>query len=73
MNDIHYNTGKVKIGSAYCINPLRYKYIEEDRDMLTLQKCLISDPCIQENKNVAKSVALAIVFFIGLIIWLRLK
>ena len=41
---IPYNNGKVIIGSAYYLNPLRPKYIEQDPDMLLIQKYLISDP-----------------------------
>jgi hypothetical protein len=44
MDSIYYNNGKVKIGSAYYLNPLRPKYIEQDRDMLNLQTYLIGDP-----------------------------
>ena len=41
---MYLNNGKVKIGSAYFLNPLRPKYVEKDRDMLLIQKHLISDP-----------------------------
>ena len=34
---IPYNTGKVKIGCRYVPKP----YIEKDRDMLLIQKCLL--------------------------------
>ncbi len=44
MKDVCYNNGKIKIGSAYYLNPLKPKYIEKDRDMLNLQTYLISDP-----------------------------
>lgn len=44
MDSIYYNNGKVKIGSAYYLNPLKPKYIEQDRDMLNLQTYLIGDP-----------------------------
>jgi len=44
MNDIYYNNGKIKIGSEYYLNPLKPKYIEQDRDMLNLQTYLIGDP-----------------------------
>lgn len=73
MNDIHYNNGKIKIGSAYCINPLRRKYIEEDKDMLTLQKYLIKDPSLKEKEDAIKTVLLGVVLFIGLIVCMRLK
>lgn len=73
MNDIHYNNGKVKIGSAYCMNPLRPRYTEEDKDMLKLQKCLINDPSIEESAKEFKTVLLMIVVFVCLIVWLRLR
>lgn len=41
---MYLNNGKVKIGSAYFLNPLRPKYVEQDRDMLLIQKYLICDP-----------------------------
>ena len=44
IKDVHYNNGKVLIGSAYYLNPLKPKYIEEDMDMLRLQSYLIHDP-----------------------------
>ena len=44
MNNGYYNNGKIKIGSEYYLNPLRSKYIEQDRDMLNLQTYLIGDP-----------------------------
>jgi hypothetical protein len=44
MDDISYNNGKIKIGSAYYLNPLKPKYIEQDKDMLNLQTYLIGDP-----------------------------
>jgi hypothetical protein len=43
---MYYNNGKVKIGSAYFLNPLRPKYVEQDPDMLLIQKHLICDPSI---------------------------
>jgi hypothetical protein len=71
MNDIHYNNGKVKIGSAYCLNPLRRTYIEEDKDMLKLQKYLINDPSLNESIKETKLVILSAVMFVFLIVWLR--
>jgi hypothetical protein len=44
IKDVHLNNGKVLIGSAYYLNPLKPKYIEEDTDMLNLQSYLIYDP-----------------------------
>ena len=35
---IPYNNGKVNIGSAYYLNPLKPKYVEQDPDMLLIQK-----------------------------------
>jgi hypothetical protein len=37
------NNGKVLIGSQYDKNPLKPKYIEQEPDMLELQKWLICD------------------------------
>jgi hypothetical protein len=73
MNDTPYNNGKVKIGSMYCLNPLRRKYIEEDTDMLRLQKCLTNDPSIKEKEKAFKAVLLCIVLFIGFVVLMRLK
>ena len=42
--NLPYNNGKVIIGSAYYLNPLRPKYIEQDPDMLLIQQYLIYDP-----------------------------
>jgi hypothetical protein len=42
--NLPYNNGKVSIGSAYYLNPLKPKYIEQDPDMLLIQKHLIYDP-----------------------------
>lgn len=41
---IPYNNGKVNIGSAYYLNPLKPKYVEQDPDMLLIQKHLTCDP-----------------------------
>ncbi len=46
---MYLNNGKVKIGSAYFLNPLRPKYVEQDRDMLLIQKHLICDPDLIEK------------------------
>ena len=48
---MYLNNGKVKIGSAYFLNPLRPKYVEQDRDMLLIQKYLISDPNILRKEH----------------------
>lgn len=42
--NVPYNNGKIKIGSAYDLNPLKPKYIEQDVDMLEIQSYLIYDP-----------------------------
>ena len=42
--NLPYNNGKVSIGSAYYLNPLKPKYIEQDPDMLLIQQYLIYDP-----------------------------
>jgi len=42
--NLPYNNGKIKIGSAYYLNPLKPKYIEQDVDMLEIQSYLIHDP-----------------------------
>jgi hypothetical protein len=62
--DVPYNNGKVKIGSAYYLNPLRPKYIEFDRDMLELQSYLIQDPSSLNRQYWAKWIYLLILLFI---------
>ena len=54
--DVPYNNGKVSIGSAYYLNPLRRKYVEEDYDMLRLQQYLIYDPELNRRKHLIKRV-----------------
>lgn len=45
MKAIPYNTGKVKIGEAVCLNKLvNIPYVEQDWDMLELQTYLLNDP-----------------------------
>lgn len=44
--NLPYNNGKVSIGSAYYLNPLKPKYIEQDPDMLLIQRHLIQDPVL---------------------------
>jgi hypothetical protein len=44
--NLPYNNGKVSIGSAYYLNPLKPKYIEQDPDMLLIQRHLIQDPIL---------------------------
>jgi hypothetical protein len=66
--DVPYNNGKIKIGSAYYLNPLRPKYIEHDKDMLELQSYLIQDPGILNRQYWAKRVYLIILLFILILI-----
>lgn len=54
--DVPYNNGKVSIGCAYYLNPLRPKYIEEDRDMLRLQQYLIYDPEINRRNHLIRRI-----------------
>lgn len=68
---MYYNTGKVKIGSAYDLNPLRKKYVEEDRDMLLLQQYLICDTALLRRRNMAIRVCELISAFILLVILLK--
>lgn len=68
---MYYNTGKVKIGSAYDLNPLKKKYVEEDRDMLLLQQYLICDTVLLRRRNMAIRVCELISAFILLVILLK--
>jgi hypothetical protein len=62
--DVPYNNGKIKIGCEYYLNPLRPKYIEQDEDMLELQRYLIQDPCILNRQYWAKRVYVAFLLFL---------
>lgn len=62
--DVPYNNGKIKIGCAYYLNPLRPKYIEIDEDMLELQSYLIHDPRILNQQYWAKRIYILILLFI---------
>jgi hypothetical protein len=62
--NVPYNNGKIKIGSAYYLNPLKPKYIEYDRDMLELQSYLIQDPGSLNRQYWAKWIYLLILLFI---------
>jgi hypothetical protein len=62
--DVPYNTGKIKIGCEYYLNPLRPKYIEYDEDMLELQSYLIQDPRILNRQYWANRIYLIILLFI---------
>jgi len=65
--DVPYKNGKIKIGSEYYLNPLRPKYIEQDEDMLELQRYLIQDPRILNRQYWAKRVYFAFVLFLLII------
>jgi hypothetical protein len=68
---MYYNTGKVKIGSAYDLNPLRKKYVEEDPDMLLLQQYLICDVALLRRQNTLRRVGELVGAFILLVILLK--
>lgn len=68
---MYYNTGKVKIGSAYDLNPLRKKYVEQDPDMLLLQQYLICDVNLLRRQNDIKRLCELIGAFILLVILLK--
>jgi hypothetical protein len=62
--DVPYNNGKIKIGSEYYLNPLRPKYIEQDEDMLELQRYLIQDPRVLNRQYWANRIYVVILLFI---------
>lgn len=68
---MYLNNGKVKIGSAYLINPLRPKYVEQDRDMLLIQKHLILDPNILLKEQLITRISELVGAFVLLIILLK--
>lgn len=68
---MYLNNGKVKIGSAYFLNPLRPKYVEQDRDMLLIQKHLISDPNILLKEQLVTRILELVGAFVLLIILLK--
>lgn len=68
---MYLNNGKVKIGSAYFLNPLRPKYVEQDRDMLLIQKHLISDPNILLKERITTRIFEWLGAFVLLIILLK--
>jgi len=68
---MYLNNGKVKIGSAYFLNPLRPKYVEQDKDMLLIQKYLISDPNILKKEHLIMRISELFGAFILLIILLK--
>jgi hypothetical protein len=69
--NMYLNNGKVKIGSAYFLNPLRPKYVEQDRDMLLIQKHLISDPNILLKERITTRIFEWLGAFVLLIILLK--
>jgi len=68
---MYLNNGKVKIGSAYFLNPLRPKYVEQDRDMLLIQKHLISDPNLLLKEQLVTRILELVGAFVLLIILLK--
>jgi hypothetical protein len=68
---MYLNNGKVKIGSAYFLNPLRPKYVEQDRDMLLIQKHLICDTELFRKRYIATRIFEIFGAFILLIILLK--
>jgi hypothetical protein len=68
---MYLNNGKVKIGSAYLINPLRPKYVEQDRDMLLIQKHLICDADLIRRVNFITRVFEWVGAFVLLIVLLK--
>jgi len=73
MDDLSYNNGKVKIGSSYYMNPLKPRYIENDRDMLKLQKCLIKDPELRQLRYNIRATIATVLFVVVAIILLRIR
>jgi len=68
---MYYNTGKVKIGIFYELNPLRKKYVEEDQDMLLLQQYLICDVALLRRRYIARRICELVGPFILLVILLK--
>lgn len=68
---MYYNNGKVKIGSAYCLNPLRKKYVEQDPDMLLIQKHLICDESLIRREYFVRRSMELLGAFILLVILLK--
>jgi len=73
MDDLSYNNGKVKIGSSYYMNPLKPRYIENDRDMLKLHQCLIKDPELRQIRYNIRATIATILFVVVAIILLRIR
>lgn len=68
---MYYNTGKVKIGVDYDLNPLKKKYVEEDQDMLLLQQYLICDVNLLRRQNTLRRIGELIGAFILFVILLK--
>ena len=68
--NVPYNTGKVLIGSAYDMNPLKPKYIEQDVDMLEIQSYLLYEPKVLNRQYWMNRVyaASALILFMILIL-----
>lgn len=65
--NVPYNNGKVQIGKYY----QKPYYVEEDRDMLTIQKWLIGDPK-QARINYWTNVCyMALIVFVFLVMILK--
>jgi len=67
----YYNNGKIKIGVNYDLNPLKPKYVEQDPDMLEIQKYLIHDPQILNRQYWTQKILLTMSMFVLLIVCLR--
>lgn len=67
----YYNNGKIKIGVNYDLNPLKPKYVEQDPDMLEIQKYLIHDPQILNRQYWTQKILITMSMFVLLIICLR--
>jgi len=69
--NLPYNNGKVSIGSAYYLNPLKRKYVEYDQDMLLIQKHLICDPILVKRQYWTVRIVELVGIFILIVILLR--
>lgn len=67
----YYNNGKIKIGVNYDLNPLKPKYVEQDPDMLEIQKYLIHDPQILNRQYWTQKILMTMSMFVLLIVCLR--
>lgn len=69
--NLPYNNGKISIGSAYYLNPLKRKYVESDHDMLLIQKYLICDPTLLKRQYWITRIAEFVGVFILIVIILK--